>query len=883
MKKSKAPSPPSWAVRLFRWYCSDHLSDAVLGDMFELYERRFVKYGKRRADSLFILNVISFIRPFAFRKKSTHQSNQVMMLRSYLTIAWRSMLKQKMYAAIKVGGFALGLATCMVIALFISHELDNDKHYAYADRTYRMYNQWGPGGGKWTAFPALMANLVKQDYPEVEKIGRLIPYNWYVAGHNLLRREDRAESAYEEGFAYADPEILDILDIKMVEGDRDHALDKPNSIVISKTKADKYFRGEDPVGKTIILNDDIKTPYVIGGVMEDMPMNMHKRFDYFVTLVGVEFWEGEQSSWNGWNYNPYLRLRPGANPVELEKKLLSIRDNHYYAELIRNGNASAEKVKENHLFKLQPISDIYLHSEGMHDGSLHGDMRYIWLFSIIACFILALGCINFINLSTAKSANRAKEVGLRKVVGSVRSSLVRQFLTESFLYNLLSFVLAVVLVWMSLPWFGLLAGKSLIVPWSAWWLLPMLFLAAMVVGFVAGIYPAFYLSSFNPIEMLRGGMRRGARNPTMRSVMVVFQFTTSIVLIIGTFVIQRQMQYILTAKVGFDKDHVVMIHGTNTLPDPQTFKEELLRLPGVENVTISNYLPVEGTKRDQNGFYKEGKSKEDVNVGAQRWLVDDDYLKTMGMKLIEGRNFEQDRAGDSTAIIVNQAMVKALGLKDPIVGQRIENWRVWDIVGVVEDFHFESMRGPIEPLSLVLGTRGDIAAVKINTSDIQSVLLSINETWKTIMPHQPIRYTFMDENFAIMYADVQRTGRIFLAFAVLAIAVACLGLFGLSAYMVEQRTKEVSIRLVLGAPVRAIFNLLTSNFLRLVGISFIVAAPLGWYLMNSWLKDFAYKTNIGWEVFAIAGVLAVFIALVTVAWQSLRAAFARPVDALRSE
>jgi putative ABC transport system permease protein len=884
MKRDRPSAPPSWAVKLFRWYCNDHLSEAVLGDLIEIHQRRSAKYGSRRADLLFVMNVLSFIQPFALRKKSNQPYNQVIMFRSYLTIAWRSMMKQKMYAAIKVGGFALGLATCMVIALYIRHELDYDKHYALGDRTYRMYNENLANGDRWNAFPALMAARVREDFPEVEKVGRLIPFNWYRAGNNLTRRLDRAENTYEEGFAYADPDMLDLLDIRMVEGDRFHALSQPNSIVISKSKADKYFRGEQALGQSLVLNDDAAHPYVIGGVMEDMPLNMHINFQFFVTLSGVEFWEGEQTSWNGWNYCPYVRLKPGADPVALEQKMISIVTDHFYPDLVKYGNVRAETVKENHRFRLQLLSDIYLHSDGMNDSSAHGNLQYIWLFGVTACIILLLACINFINLSTARSANRAKEVGLRKVVGSQRGLLVRQFLTESFLYSIISFVIAVALLWTALPWFNILAGKDLIIPWNAWWLLPSLLGSALFVGFIAGIYPSFYLSGFNPVDMLRGSLSRGSKSSSMRSAMVVFQFTASIVLMIGTFVIYRQVQFMLSTRVGFNKEHVILIHGANTLGDRTlTLKDELLRLPGIENVTVSNYLPVGGTKRDQNAFFKEGMKKEDKEVGAQRWIVDDDYIATMGMKLVEGRNFQRDLASDSAAIILNQAMVKALGLKDPVVGQRVENWRVWTVIGVVEDFHYESMRGPIQPLSMVLGDRGAIASVRVNTSDLQKVLTAITGAWNELMPNQPIRYTFLDESFARMYDDVRRTGRIFFTFSILAIVVACLGLFALSAYMVEQRTKEVSIRLVLGASVSAIFRMLTTDFLRLVAVSFLVAAPLGWYLMTTWLKDFAYKMAIGWEVFLLAGILSVVIALLTVAYQSLRAALTQPVNALRSE
>jgi putative ABC transport system permease protein len=740
----------------------------------------------------------------------------------------------------------------------------------------------GPEEEKWTAFPAPFASIMKDNYPEIEKAARLIPYKWYHAGNNLFRPDDQLENTFEEGFAYADPELLDILEIPMIYGNSIDALSKPNSIVISKSKAEKYFKDQDPTGKTIILNDDKTQPFTIGGVMEDFPALSHLRFDFFITLTGKEFWDGEQTSWCCWNYNPYIKVKPGTDPVELEKKLLGIKS-VYLDYLVKEKNQELDDVKKYHTFRLQPVGDIYLHSAGIHDIIPHGDIRYMWLFAGIAVFILVLASINFINLSTAKSANRAKEVGLRKVVGSVRGYLVRQFLTESVIFSIVSFVLAVLLVSVSLSFFNDLAGKTLNIPWDAWWFFPILILSALFIGVLAGIYPAVYLSAFKPIDVLKGSIARGVKNSKARGVMVVFQFTTSIVLIIGTFIIYRQMDFILNTNVGYNKDEVIMLQGANTLDKQhETFKQELLRLSGVEKVTISQYFPVDGTTRDQNSFWREGKSQEDKAIGAQRWGVDEDYISTMGMKLLEGRNFNKELASDSQVVIINQAMVKALGLEKPL-GERIMNWETWTVIGVVEDFHFENMKEEIGPLCFVRNNWGNIVSVKVKSGKMSDVIQSINGVWNRFLPHQPMRYTFLDESYARMYADVERMGKVFGSFAVLAIIVACLGLFALSAFMVEQRNKEISIRLVLGASLKSIFRLLTENFVKLVLLSFIFAVPLAWYMMTKWLEDYKYKTEITWDVFVLSGALAVFIALLTVSYQSIRAALANPANSLRSE
>jgi putative ABC transport system permease protein len=876
-------TPPRWAVRFFKWFCNDHLSEAVLGDLLHLYERRLTSNGKWNADMLFLWNVIQFIQPFALKKTQSSHLNNFAMYKNYIRIAWRNMSAQKMYTSIKIGGFALGLATCMVIALFIRHELSYDSHYTNGNTIYRVYNHMDNGDGeKWTAFPAPFTSLLKSNFPEIELAARLIPYNWYNAGNNLMRRDGKPENTYEEGFAYADPELLEILEVPMLYGGRSKALSQPNAVVMSKKMADKYFPGEDPTGEIIVLNDDKNQSLTVGGVMEDFKPTSHLQFDFFITLTGKEFWQGEQTNWCCWNYNPYIRVREGTNPAALEQKILSIKK-VYVDYLIKEKNQSVDEVQKYHKFRLQPVGDIHLYSDGIGDIIPHGDIRYIWMFGGIALFILLLACINFINLSTAKSANRAKEVGLRKVVGSYRSSLIRQFLSESIVYSVVSFLLALAIVWVCLPSFSQLAGKSISIPWMEWWFVPIVIASALIVGVIAGLYPSFYLSAFKPIDVLKGNVARGMKNSRLRSAMVVFQFTTSIVLIIGTFVIYKQMNFILTTKVGFDKEQVIMIQGVNTLGNQQqTFKDELLGLADVQNVTLTQYLPVEGTKRDMNQFWRDGKSQEEKSIGAQRWGVDEDYISTMGMKLVEGRTFRKDLASDSSAIIINQSMAKAFGFKNP-VGERIMNWRTWTVIGVVEDFHYENMKGKIEPLCLVRGNWGNIATVKLKTNRMDNAIQSITALWKKFLPHQAIRYTFLDESYARMYDDVRRTGNIFAGFAVLAIIVACLGLFALSAFMVEQRNKEISIRLVLGASLQNIFRLLTDQFIKLVLISFVLAVPLSWYIMHKWLEDYEYRIEMGWEVFAVSGLLSVIIAALTVSYQSIRAALANPATSLRSE
>ncbi|MGH2564248.1 MAG: FtsX-like permease family protein, partial [Ginsengibacter sp.] len=493
-------------------------------------------------------------------------------------------------------------------------------------------------------------------------------------------------------------------------------------------------------------------------------------------------------------------------------------------------------------------------------------------------------CINFLNLSTARSANRAKEVGLRKVVGSSRGNLIRQFLTESMLYSFFSFIIGIIVAMLMLPVFNKISGTQLSMPWSQWWLLPLIIAAAFIIGLLAGLYPAFYLSYFKPINTLKGNLSLGSKNGGLRSTLVVLQFTISIILLISTSVIYKQMQYILNSTIGFNKDEVIMIQGANALRDQTTsFKNELLRLPVLKNVSVSDFLPVDGTKRNGNTFYDESKQQTDNGIQLQHWVVDENYIPTLGMKLIAGRNFSKDFHTDSASTVINKALADKLGYKDPL-GKRITNGgEHLTIIGVVDNFYYESIKQQVNPLCMVLGNSNSIISIKVNAANMKSALASITGVWKTFLPNQTMRYDFLDQSYASMYADVQRMQYIFTGFSILAIIVACLGLFALAAFMAEQRSKEVGIRKVLGASVANVFALLTRNFLKLVCISLIIAVPLGWLLMNQWLQDYAYRIHITWDIFATAGVAVILVSLITICWQALKAAVANPVKSLRSE
>jgi putative ABC transport system permease protein len=811
------------------------------------------------------------------------------MIQNFFRIALRQLKRQGVYSAIKIGGFALGIATCLLIALYIRSESSYDRGYANGDRLYRLMQQYRRDDGSvgtGPAQPAPMAAAIKAEFPQVELAGRLMPYTLFTgAGSNEVRVQGQTQDIFEAGFTFVDQSVFDMFGFPMVYGDRAHALTEPGSIVITKSKADKYFPNQDPVGKVLYLNDDISQPHRVGGVIKD-PDHTHLNFDFYLSLTGHELWKGEQQTWLAGNYDNYLLLRAGVNPVSLQKNLLALYKKYSLPEMA-SFMKDPEKMYSRMTFYLEPVRDIHLNYTD-DDSIHHGDSRFVWLFGVVGAFILLLACINFINLSTARSANRAKEVGLRKVVGSRRSGLILQFLVESLVLSYFSFLLALGMAWALLPVFDRLTNTTLHIPWTEWWLLPTLLTTGTVVGLLAGIYPAVYLSRFRPVDVLKGAVARGSRGSALRSALVVFQFTTSVILIIATIVVYKQVHFIMDRKMGYDKDQVMLIQGTGSMDNKKlaTLKTELLGLGGVKKVSISDMLPISGGKRNMMSFWRVGREKLDPRVGAQSWWVDGDYIATFGMKLVQGRSFSADIASDSSAIVINEAMAKRLGLKDP-VGVELsygDSARMkMRIVGVVADFNYESVKDVVQPLALHLGNWATMVAVKTNTADMAGLIRKVGAVWKTFSPQQELRYNFLDESFARMYDDVRRTGNVFTALATLAIVIASLGLFALSAFMAEQRQKEVGIRKVLGATVGQLTTLLSRDFLRLVLLSVFIASPLAYWGMHKWLEGYAYRAPIDGWIFVVAGCLVAAIALLTISFQAVKTAYANPAKTLRSE
>lgn len=811
------------------------------------------------------------------------------MFKNHIKIAWRSLLKNKGFTAINIVGLSTGVAACILISVYILHEVSYDKHVPNSSNVYRMTGTYVEDGrvDSGIHFSAITASTVLADFPEVENSGRLMANGlFYGAGSNQIRIDGRPTQHHEEGFTYADQSIIDIMGIPMAYGEASSALSEPKTIVISKSISNKYFNNESPIGKVLYLNGNNDDPYRINGVMEDFPGNSHLEYDFLISLKGVEFGEGEQTRWFQNNYFTYLVLKPGTDVSAFESKMSNTLIHKYMKPAyLAAGFVQGETLEDKLSMKLQSLTDINLYSSHIdYESSYRNDIKIIWIFGVVALFILLIACVNFINLSTAKSANRAKEVGVKKVVGSSKRHLIGQFLTESALLSLFSFAIGLLLAWLLMPVFRNMSGKMLSLPLSSISFLSIILVSAIAVGILAGLYPSFYLSRFRPIAVLKGKISSGSKSSSLRSGLVVFQFTISIILIIGTLIVNQQMNFILNSKIGFEKDQVIQLYGTDILGEKvAVFKDELKNIPGISNVSISDYLPIEGTKRNGNSFVNEGRDNIDETIGGQAWPIDEDYLETLGMKLVAGRNFSEEITSDENATIINQTMVKKLNLQDPI-GKKISRYgALYEVIGVVEDFNFNTMKQEVQPLFFFRGVSPSIVSVKVKTADVSTLLKTIENKWTQFVPNMAFRYAFMNDSFAKMYTNVNRIQTIFLSFAILAILVACLGLFALSAFMVEQRKKEISIRKVLGASIKNIYSLLSINFLKLVAGSIIMAVPIGWYMMDRWLEDFAYRINLDWAIFIASGLIALIIAIVTISYQSISAAYIQPLKSLRTE
>lgn len=817
------------------------------------------------------------------------------MLRNYFTVAIRNLRKHSFYSFINVAGLSIGVAVCFIIVLFVLNELSYDTYNTKANRIYRMTSDIKFGGNAYNMLygPAPMANTLVAEYPEVEAAIR-----FKQAGAFLVKRT--TENLKENQVIWVDKDFFKIFSVPVLSGNAETALAEPNTIAISRKMAAKFFPNEEALNQTLILDNEITAK--ITAVFEDMPVASHFHFDILISMAGNE--EAKSPIWFSNNFQTYILLREGANIQDLERKLPDLVAKHIMPQAfqILGPDFTPEKFKAagNKLeYAFQPLTDIHLKSALMGEFEPNFDINYVYLFVAIAGFILLIACINFMNMSTARSANRAKEVGIRKVMGSFRSHLMRQFLTESTLLSLLSFVFALGLAFLVLPLFNQLAGRELTIPFASFKMYGVLLVAALAVGLLAGIYPSFFLSAFTPASVLKGNISKGMKSGALRSVLVVFQFMISIVLVIGTMAIVQQLQYIQNKNLGFNKDQIIMVDDLYALGDKrQAFKDAIKQHKDILNGTASGYMPVAGTWRSDTPWWAEGKDAVQENmVSLQNWSIDYDYINTLGMKIVAGRDFNRDFPSDSTGVILSEAAAKAFNFNGDPIGSKVvsfgedlngqpdrNNLRSLTVVGIVQNFHFESLKQNVTPVMMFLSKRPQgIASFRFQSQNTKEVISFIESKWKELAPGQPFNYDFMDDRFADMYAAETRLGKVLGVFATLAVLIACLGLFALTAFTAEQRTKEIGIRKVLGASVAGIMLMLSKDFGKLVVIAFVLAAPLAWYGIDWWLKDYSYKTEIGLGLYGLAGISALLIALGTMSFLAFKAAVSDPVKSLRSE
>ena len=803
------------------------------------------------------------------------------MIKNYFKTAWRNLRRNKLFSFINILGLSIGIATCFIIMLYVQSELSYDRFHKNAGDIARIIFQADINGGKIneSVVMAPVAATMKKDFPEVKDATRLLNY-----GTPRISFENKAFK--DDHVAIADPNFFSIFTLPMIEGDAKNALANPYSVVITKSTAIKYFGKQEVIGKTFAINNDT-TLYKVTGVMEDIPAHSHFHFDIFASMKGWR--DAGSDSWLGGGFHTYLLLKPGTDQQKMQARFPDMVAKYMGPQIQKGMGLSLEqfRTKGNKLgFVLQPLTSIHLHSDTSNEFEPGGNATYVYIFGGVALFMLIVACINFINLSTAGASKRAKEVGIRKVAGSGKLQLIRQFLFESLLITFFALLIAFVLLQLALPWFNNISGKQLSIGLN-----PVLafIMLGLIVGLAAGIYPAFYLSSFKPIAVLKGKPAGNNKNFALRSGLVVFQFFISVALIIGTIVVYQQMKYIQNKDLGYNKNQVITIPNSWALgANEKVFKQQMQQDPRVLNATMSWYKPTEPNNYNNALGYPAGN--DNLIVSGVNYYVDEQYIPTLGMQMISGRNFSKDFATDSSAIILNETAAKALGwnaetaIDKTVIRQNSskgDNFP-FHVIGVVKNFNFKSLHEAISPLYMTLQPEGGLI-FKVTNSDISGLLAAMKTKWDSYNTEEPFTFSFMDDYFNKAYAAEQKTGTILNIFAILTIFVACLGLFGLATYTAEQRKKEIGIRKVLGASVTQVTQMLSKEFLKLVLISSLIAFPAAWWGMNKWLQNFAYRIDISWWVFAAAGLAALAIALLTVSFQAIKAAVANPVKALRTE
>lgn len=791
-------------------------------------------------------------------------------------------MKNKAFTLINIIGLAVGMAGFILIMLWVKDELSYDKFNEKESRIVRVMVDYSFAGddGSGVGTLAPMAAVLKNDFPEVENVVRFRDY-----GPASIKHVEK--SFNEKEIIYADSTIFDIFTIPLIKGNPKTALSAPNTITISESIAKKYFGDTDPIGKTLNLYGSRE--FEITGVYKDIPKTSHFNFDFIASVYTYD--ECYQDDWGSFNFVTYVLLKENIEPQAFEKKLSILVDKYIAATFEQYLDTPWEEIQKQGTwlkFRIQRLRDIHLHSHYPGELGINGDAKNVYIFISIAIFILLLACINFTNLSTAKAITRSKEIGVKKVFGERVLTLIRHQLSESFIFVFIAHVVAMILVELFLPFFNDISAKNLSIEYSNPQILLSLFGLIVITSLVAGSYPAFYLSSYKAISALKSEIKAGKKKTRFRSVMVIGQFVISIVLLCSTMLLNKQMNYIQAKELGFDKEKLLAIHNNSlSWSGLNNLKNDLLQNPEIINASITGFIPVV-KNRENRILFKDGIKTSSL-TSYNIWFVDHSYTETLGIKILKGRGFSDKYRTDSSAVLINQSAARTFGWDDPI-GKTIgrpdseSEMSFYTVIGVIDDFNYESVHNPIMPLVLFLDYNSGAFTLRLGENvDIPVLINLLKEKWIEYEPDRPLDYSFYNENLNSMYASESNLNQILVAFTIIAFFVSSLGLIGLAMFSTEQRKKEIGIRKVVGASITQVGKLLSYDFTKLVIIAFLIATPLSYYVMTKWLENYAYKTNISWWIFIIAGLISYITAMIAIGYQSYKASSANPVDTLRDE
>ncbi len=874
MSKEKYIVPPKYPLRFFRWFCHPDYVEDIEGDLLERFEKRPSRW-------FFILDVLKLLRPSLIKPATGGKLNNFGMISNYYKVSMRNILRNKTFSLLNISGLSVGIASCILILIYVNNELSYDTYNEKYDRTYRVVHYYGseekvasddvlPINEFQVWGNAPVAPAMQNYFPEVDQVFRFTSDAPWLLSYNGI-------SFSETDILFGDSTAFDLFDWSFLAGNPETALVRPNTIVLTKRLAEKYFKDENPIGKTLIM--DGEDPFEVTGVVE-IPTNSHFSFNGLISMS--TFRKSRPQIFDSWGYvdfYTYFTLKEGTTIDQVASK---------------TDQFIAENFSDDFGYTIQyePLSAAYLHSEAGRQPGPVGSLSNIYIFTSVAIFILLIACINFMNLSTARSVERAKEVAIRKTIGSQRSALIYQFLVEATLITIIAAVLAVVLIFIGHPTLETISGKVLPIDWLfSLQNIGLAILSVLLIGMIAGSYPAFILSNFKPITVLKGSFKTSSKGIWLRKSLVILQFSLSIILIAGATIVSSQLNFLRSYDLGFDSEQMLVIdYGYDGAVGRKLnyIKEQFLNHADVEKVSASRATPGDFFPNAGTGV-ADPISGEIVYKSPAIYEIDEDFVPTYSMKMIAGRNFSKDFPLDSVnSLILNESAAKLFGYPNPedIIGKSFEQWgREGKVVGVVENFNYVSLHDEVEPLSLrySIWWSTSVLSLKLNSDDYSRTLSELEEIWYNVAPHRPFDTRFVDQNFNKQYESDERFGKIFTIFSGLAIFVACLGLFGLTIYSTAQRNKEIGVRKVLGASVGRIVTLLSKDFILLFLISLVISVPLSWYVMNSWLDGFAFRISLGFEVYAIAALITLMVAFITMSFKTIKAALANPVDSLKDE